>query len=547
MSAEEMAQLRAVLGTSDKHTQSFLQPLLPLRGVQELLLTFVRDPTRRFEDWVWDPQVRQTLMRMREAEPQAHHEGENLDKWYTRAAEERLATMALQNADDATSPEFLEEADAAQRDGKAKFKKKNFYAARNAFQKSIDSLLKHQQSEYYGKTVPVAEWHDLDLCERYVTLCNNVAICGIKLKDLAIINQYAAKALAVDETSSKALYALAKLRLLEHRYAEAHAVVDKALKFHPDNQQFLNFSKEIDAAECKQAKQQEDLAAMKTKQQEVASESTGKSATVPTEEQWKAERLKRGEAVPLPSREDDMFAAARLNVYFMQIKQQMRAAIKPLHNSEMGEDPLFECSIANGTTGAVLATDIQGASKKLAKNTACKIAIEKLWQDKQAAGKLVAEDLVYLEKFERAEATGQSLTAAPAQPEVQQSMPDDLSQLPTRLTCLERQLDPVALLNQLQQRHKLSVRFDIEDVSPNKEVTEFRCTGFLNGEQIAVASAISKKKARTEVAKQVVDAAFEKNILMIWDGPTDEKGEAGTREGEEHDHDMKDQTPAHGG
>lgn len=131
---EELARLRNALGASDKQTQRFLQPLLPLRGVQELLLTFVRDTSRSFEDWVWDPQVRQTLLRMRDAEPQMHAQGESLTSG-TRAVEEKMSAMALQNPDDDTPPEFLQEADAAQSDGKQKFKEKNYYAARNAFQK----------------------------------------------------------------------------------------------------------------------------------------------------------------------------------------------------------------------------------------------------------------------------------------------------------------------------------------------------------------------------------------------------------------------------
>ncbi|KAG7398208.1 hypothetical protein PHYBOEH_011453 [Phytophthora boehmeriae] len=547
MSAEEMAQLRSVLAASDKETQAFLQPLLPLHGVQELLLTFVRDSSRRFEDWVWDPRVRQTLLHMRDAEPQAHAQGDTMDQWYTRAAEERFAAMTLQNPDEDTPSEYLEEADAAQQDGKSKFQKKNFYAARNAFQKSIEAVLKHQQSEYYGKIVPAAEWDDLDLKDRYVTLCNNVAICGIKLKDLSVINEYATKALAVDESSSKALYAMAKLRLLEHRYSEAHDVVDKALEFYPENKQFLNFRCEIELAKSKEAKKQAELAAIRAEQVRVAVAAAVKDT--PSEPALTAEEralklrkeiLKKAESIPLPTREDDTFAAARLNVYFMQIKQRMLADIKPIHNDEMGEDPLFECTIMNGTTGDVLATGIRAGSKKLVKNAACKVAIEKLWQDKQAAGKLLAEDLAYLEKFEHARATGQPLIPAPTATAKSQPTSDGLPPLPTRLSWLERQLDTMALLNQLQARGKLKTRFDIEDVSSNKDVTEFKCTGFLNGEQIAVANAISKKKARAPVAKQVLAAAFEKNLLVVWDGEQEEDKEANEER-------LEEQIPAHGG
>uniref|UniRef100_H3GP43 DRBM domain-containing protein n=1 Tax=Phytophthora ramorum TaxID=164328 RepID=H3GP43_PHYRM len=546
----DMARLRSVLAVTDKQTQHFLQPLLPLRGVQELLLTFVRDASRSFEDWVWDPKVRQTLENMRDVEPQAHAQGQHLDQWYSRAAEERLQALVLQNPDDETPPQFLEEANAAQIDGRGKFKQKNYYAAQNAFVKSIEAVLKHQESEYYGKIVPAAEWDDMAIQERYVTLCNNVAICGIKMKDLSLINEYTAKALAVDESSTKALYAMVKLRLMEHRFEEAGAVVDRALGFYPDKVQFLNLKKEIEAAERKQALKQAELSEIRAKQvKEAIAAGRGSSAPAQTQEeaeqQMKKEMQRRVDSIALPTREDDTFAAARLNVYFMKIKQRMMVDIHPRHNADAGEEPLFECTIVNGATGDVLAASVQGISKKVVKNDACKIAIEKLWNDKQEAGKLTAEDSAYLERFERAKASGQPLVTEPVTPTAPQRIADDSPQLPTRISWMERQLQPLPLLNQLTQRGTLHARFDIEDVSPNREVTEFECTGFLNGEQIAVANAISKKKARTEVAGQVLAAAFEKNLLVVYDGPAVEENENAA--GDAEDQDGNAQTPAFGG
>lgn len=410
-------------------------------------------------------------------------------------------------------------------------------------------MLKHQQSEYYGNTVPPAEWDDLDMQERYVTLCNNVAICGIKMKDLSLINEYAGKALAVDQSSSKALYAMAKLRLMEHRFVEAQEVLDTALKFHPDKSQYFNLRKEIEAVERKQALEQAELSEIRAKQVQAAIAAGAKNPAAPLEmtteereEQYKQEMQQRVDTTPLPTREDDTFAAARLNVYFMKIKQRMMVDIQPRYNADKGEEPLFECTIVNGTTGEVLAAGVHGVSKKVVKNEACKIAIEKLWQDKQAAGKLVPEDLTYLERFERAKASGQPLMSEPAAPAMPQKAPNSSSQLPTRLSWLERQLQPLPLLNQLTQRGTLQARFDIEDVSPNKEVTEFKCTGFLNGEQVAVANVISKKKARVEVAKQVLAAAFEKNLLIVYDRPANDEIEDGAKRQEE-----SEQTPAHGG
>ncbi|OWZ18496.1 hypothetical protein PHMEG_0007398 [Phytophthora megakarya] len=542
-----MEQLRAALSATDKQTQSFLQPLLPLRGVQELLLTFVRDSSRSFEDWVWDPTVRQTLLNMRDVEPQAHAQGQDFDHWYSMAAENQCTAMNLQNPDDATPPEFLEEAEKAQSEGKSKFKEKNYYAAKNAFLKSLEAVLKHQQSEYYGKTIPASEWDDLDVQQRYVTLCNNVAICGIKMKDLSLINEYATKALAVEEMSTKALYALAKLRLMEHRYNEANEVVDKALGFYPNKGQFLNFRKEIEDVQRKEAIKQAELSDVRAKQVQTIL-AHGKLNALPTQEdrekQIKEDMQKRLDTIPLPTKEDDNFAAARLNVYMMKIKQRMLADIVSRFNGDAGEDPLFECTIVNGVTGQVLAAGIQGSSKKIVKNEACKIAIEKLWNDKLVAGTLTPEDQAYLEKFECAKASGQPLVSEPVE-STEQQQPAASPQFPTRVSWLERQLQPLPLLNQLTHRGTLQARFDIEDVSPNKEVTEFKCTGFLNGEQITTSNAISKKKARVEVAKQVLAAAFEKNLLIVYDEPTGDEGESEVRDNKNED--VAEQTLPHGG
>ncbi|GMF46294.1 unnamed protein product [Phytophthora fragariaefolia] len=485
---------------------------------------------------------------MRDAQPQLHAQGALLDRWYARAAAEQLDAAARRRAQDETPPELLQDAEHAQGDGRRKFRDKNFYAAANAFQRSLEAVLKHQQSEYYGDVVAPADWDDEALQQRYVTLCNNVAICGLKMQDLSLVSEYAGKALAVDQASSKALYAMAKLRLLEHRYAEAREVLRTALTFHPDKSQYVNLRKEIEAAERMHVLEQAELAEVRAKQVQAAQAARAENPEAPLEmtaeereEQFKQNLQQRRDATPLPTREDDLFAAARLNVYFMKIKQRMMADIQPRYNADAGEEPLFECTIVNGTTGEVLAAGVQGVSKKIVKNEACKIAIEKLWQDKQAAGKLTPEDLTYLERFEHAKASGHSLTSEPAVQAAPQKAPDSSPQLPTRLSWLERQLQPLPLLNQLSQRGILQARFDMEDVSPDKEVTEFKCTGFLNGEQIAAANAISKKKARAEVASKVLAAAFEKKLVIVYDTPADEN-EDGTK-----DQDEGEQTPAHGG
>uniref|UniRef100_M4BJ17 DRBM domain-containing protein n=1 Tax=Hyaloperonospora arabidopsidis (strain Emoy2) TaxID=559515 RepID=M4BJ17_HYAAE len=548
-----MARLRAALSASDKQTQQFLQPLLSLRGVQDLLLTFVQDASRSFEDWVWDPHVRQTLLHLQQQHEQKgpHDEAipnpNELDRVYARAMREHMAEVALADQENETPRAFLEAATAAQDEGKQKFQARFYYAARNAFLKSLDAVEKHQVSEYYGHSVPPIKWDDDEIQARYVQLCNNVAICSIKLKDLSLIQEYAMKALSVDEMSIKALYALAKGRLIEHRHNEAEEVIEKALGFYPDKAQFLNLRKDVAAARRKWDLNQAEVATLGASQLAAAAgvEKTIQLTALTPEEQelqHEKERQVRVDATRLPSREEDMqLAASRLHVYFMKMKQQMAVEIRPLHNADAGEEPLFECTIANGETGEVLASGVQGPSKKSVKNEASKIAIDKLWHDKQAAGKLLPEELAELERFERGKAGSHLLMDEPVvsteapQPCGEAGSGDHSPQVPIRITCLERQLQPLQLLNQLTQRGSLLARFDILDVSPSKDVTEFECKGYLNDGYVGAATAISKKKARAEVARQMLAAAYEQNLIFVYDGSADNEDKDGTYDGKDLD------------
>jgi hypothetical protein len=186
--------------------------------------------------------------------------------------------------------------------------------------------------------------------------------------------------------------------------------------------------------------------------------------------------------------------------------------------------------VSDGTTGVVLAANVQASSKKIVKNEACKVATQRLWDMKTEAGELLEEDQEYLKTFEQAKREGKTIaSAAESNPMVQQS--DAGKQTPSgplKLSVFERQMDVVMLLNQLHVQKRLHVQFDIEDVSP-KDTTEFQCTVLINGEQMGCARAISKKKARAQASKQALDTALEKNLVFYWT----------PREGDEYDDDVE--------
>lgn len=201
---------------------------------------------------------------------------------------------------------------------------------------------------------------------------------------------------------------------------------------------------------------------------------------------------------------------------------QLLVEIKQLHDSDRGESPLFACTVANGSTGGMLASDVRGSSKKSVKNEACKIAIKTLWDRKEAAGTLVAADLEHLAQLKRLETGADSGREDSCGDASASSSADNVGSgppSPIRLSITERVLDPVQLLMQLNQQGKLRVNFEFEDVSPHHDSPLFQCTAVLNGETVGVAQAPAKKKARAIAAEKARAAAFEKNLVMVWDPP----------------------------
>ncbi|TYZ68811.1 hypothetical protein PybrP1_011658 [[Pythium] brassicae (nom. inval.)] len=530
---DELEPLRAALLATDAPTRAFLSPLLPLRAVQQVLLSFVRDRSRRFEDWVWDPRVRQLLDRLRAQEPTAHHHAQDVDRWFDRATQDQRAFEKTH---------FLAAADAAQRDGKAKFQSRDYYAAANAFRKSLASLAAHATQQQHGggdgelaAAATATHTWEPELQERYVTLCNNVAVCGLKMSDLSLIREFAQKALAVNAASSKALYATAKLRLLEHRHDDALAAVERALAHEPANQLLVKFHDEIERARANEAKEQALIAALAKVKLEEAEAARQQEAA--RQKAWDETRVTAADFVPLPELHDEARAAVNINTYFMRVKQKLQVEIAQLHDPECSELPLFECTMTNGATGAVLAAGVRGSSKKLVKNEAAKVAIKRLWALKTEAGTLLEEDRAYLAQHEQAQRDGvpvaesahthsrvaPTATATATALEGETDLPLSSSGAPSvKISAYERSLDTVMLLNQLHQQKRLHVLFELEDVQPDSKGTpEFRCVVQINGEPLGDSAAPNKKKARADAAKQAFAAALEQKIVFYWDPPED--------------------------
>lgn len=322
MSVEEreVAALREALARSSPATQKLLAPLLPLAGVRDLLLSFVRDASRPFEDWVWDARVRAMLERFRLADADGAPAAE-IDRWYARAATEQLE--ALRSPPEDAAAELRRRVEAAQQDGRAKFARGHFYAARNAFARSLDALLELQRDEYYGRAVDPATWEPQPR-QKFVTLCCNVAVCAIKERDAPVVREFARKALAVDPDAPKALYAMAKAHLMERLLEDAVRLLDEARAKDPDNRQWHALQREIEAAMESDEREKAELAEIKRrKDEELAAQQISPEEAEEREKAQKERVRLAAEQVPLPTREDDALASVRIHTYFMKIKQRV--------------------------------------------------------------------------------------------------------------------------------------------------------------------------------------------------------------------------------
>jgi hypothetical protein len=199
---------------------------------------------------------------------------------------------------------------------------------------------------------------------------------------------------------------------------------------------------------------------------------------------------------------------------------QLQVAIDPVFNPDNGESSLFECTIVNGSTKVVLAAGVRAGSKKLAKHTAAKAAILKLWEMKREAGKLLPEDQEHWDEYEAALRDG----AIPHPNSPPTGINDENAVVAAQckhaenqviqLTLFERDGEPVAVLNMLNSQRRLRVEFTMEDVAPSKFDPLFKCTCVLNGQELGVATAPAKKKAKAEAARLAMNAAVTSGIIQ---------------------------------
>lgn len=197
ISPKALAELQHALHQCDSDTLSMLRPIISLKSVQQLLITFVHDSSLTLQNHLDQPHVRQLLEHIRSQDPLTHNADEELDRLFGEKInsfqkQQRECMGVLQSAE-TTSKDVLDdtllEARNAHEEGKIKFKNEEYYGALNAFKRSIDSLVRYQRNEHWGNDSNVTEWEE-EMQRHYTTLCCNIAMCAIKLHDLSALREY---------------------------------------------------------------------------------------------------------------------------------------------------------------------------------------------------------------------------------------------------------------------------------------------------------------------------------------------------------------------
>ncbi|KAG9405839.1 hypothetical protein AC1031_003757 [Aphanomyces cochlioides] len=486
------------LATVDKPTQKLLKNVIQYEPVQQMLMSFLADTSRSFEDWIWDPKTREVLARL---ERMAQSPGQDIvrEDPTLQATYEDALVNGIDNMD---AQSIYEAANVANEAGKTHFGQKRFEAALTAFRKAAD-LLK-----------PQLDAHADTLAQLFVTCCTNAAICGIKVEQWPVVREYAQYALVHDPQHGKAWYCLAKLFLKEQRYDEAKDAVENSLEINPTDPLCKKVLQDIEVvrerSEARLAKENEKL-------REEAESARKKEAERLAKLQPKEDKLKP-RFVPLPQPTSSANPSSLLNSYFMKSRETFAPEYAQLNDLEDGEPPLFQCTITNITTNTMLARS-QAANKKKAQTIASEVAIMKLWSDRYATNNLHKEDQEYLDQHPEVLAKFQSMDFDAAHTE-----PLDMTTKLSTYKCAiflrhqDKGMMPSMYLNELHAQGKLHFGYEVEDLSdiPNN-IQLFRVSALLNGRIVATHEHPSKKTAKQVVAKEALEIAIRESREMFPD------------------------------
>ena len=188
--ASEMQVLRSELERCGDDTKELLAPILSVTAVQNLLLSCVQDTSRSLDEWVWEPSVRQLLTKLREQHKSvAHADTDHLNALNMEHVRTHMQSLELEEE---TAESLMQQIHDLRDKGRRLFQTKDFYPAMTKYQKCVELFERFYQED--GATAPIEfELWTTEMLRSYVACCCNIAVCGIKRKDLSTIKRYADK------------------------------------------------------------------------------------------------------------------------------------------------------------------------------------------------------------------------------------------------------------------------------------------------------------------------------------------------------------------
>ncbi|GAB5032045.1 Hypothetical protein NocV09_00800170, partial [Nannochloropsis oceanica] len=126
---ESMKHLKHALNQCDEETKRFLAPIIKHPAAQQILVSFLSDSCRSFQDWVWEPRAHEVLARFRSTllERAAQEEGEAMATrftWQLNMARGKTSTVEATAAD-----ALLKEAAAKKEEAKNRFLQRDYGGA----------------------------------------------------------------------------------------------------------------------------------------------------------------------------------------------------------------------------------------------------------------------------------------------------------------------------------------------------------------------------------------------------------------------------------
>jgi len=300
----DIGNLRDALMQVDKQTQRLLKPILHLNPVQDLLMSFLADDSKTFQEWLCEPQTVQVLERMKLMDDE-----QNLNKYFQDALHmNNLSSSSQEN----TIEKALIDAYSLKDTGKLKFKENRFEHAMRYYVKSAQCIAEFIQQHEECKTL-------------YATCYTNAAVCAVKEKEWIHARECADKAIHVSDTlNSKAVYCKAKVYLSEQRYAEASELIEKVLEKNPLDALSVKLKQDIIKAE---SKEQQEIIKLSMRHKEQPKPATPEAES----EEKEMDKPKKWNDVffrflPLPHLIGAGMMSAKINNFFSQSKLQVYVA-----------------------------------------------------------------------------------------------------------------------------------------------------------------------------------------------------------------------------